>query len=142
MENGPFPDVICILSIYTISMIKILVVDEEASIRRGLRMRLNAERDFIVVGETGDGWEAIQLVRELQPDVVLTGIRLPGMDGIALTERLHRDFPGCAVVILNLYDDQSKHERALKVGASAIVSNKIPNGELMDAIRKSVRISK
>jgi two-component system nitrate/nitrite response regulator NarL len=123
-------------------MIKILIVDEEASIRRGLRMRLYVERDFIVVGETGDGWEAMQLVRELRPDVVVTDIQLTGMDGIALTERLHRDFPSCAVIILSLYDDRSNHERAMKSGASAFVSKKKPNGELMEAIRKSARVSK
>ena len=116
-------------------MIKILIVDEEASIRRGLRMRLNVETDFFVTGETGDGWEALRLVRELQPDVVVTGIQLSGMDGITLTERLHRDFPNCPVVVLSLYDEQSNRERALKAGASAFVSKQKPDGELIEAIR-------
>ncbi|KAA0258707.1 MAG: DNA-binding response regulator [Chloroflexi bacterium] len=65
-------------------------------------MRLNAEGDLVVVGETGDGREAMQLVRVLQSDVILTNIQLLGMDGIALAERLRRDFPDCAVVVLNL----------------------------------------
>ena len=95
-------------------MIKILLVDEQASIRRGVRMRLLLEPDFAVVGEASDGWEALGLVRELRPDVVVTGIRLPGMDGIALTERLRHDFPDCAVVILSLYDDPATQERAAK----------------------------
>jgi two-component system, NarL family, response regulator NreC len=118
-------------------MIKILLVDEEASIRRGLRMRLNVETDFIVIGETGDGWDALRLVRELQPDVVVTGINLPGMDGIALTERLRRDFPNCAVIILSLYDEPSNRERAAKAGASAFVSKQKPDGELTEAIRST-----
>jgi DNA-binding NarL/FixJ family response regulator len=116
-------------------MIKILIVDEEASIRRGLRMRLNVETDFIVTGETGDGWDALRLVRELQPDVVVTGINLPGMDGFTLTERLHSDFPNCVVIVLSLYDEQSNRELALKAGASAFVSKQKPDGELIEAIR-------
>ena len=119
-------------------MIKILIVDEEASIRRGLRMRLNVETDFVVAGEAGDGWEALRLVRELQPDVVVTGINLPGMDGITLTERLHRDFPNCAVIILSLYDEPSNRERAAKAGASAFLSKQKPNGELTETIRRVV----
>jgi DNA-binding NarL/FixJ family response regulator len=121
-----------------VGMIKILLVDEEASIRRGLRMRLNVETDFIVTGETGDGWDALRLVRELQPDVVVTVINLPGMDGITLTERLHRDFPNCAEIILSLYDEPSNRERAAKAGASAFVSKQKPDGELTEAIRAAV----
>lgn len=137
MTNRPSPDAHFIATRYTVGMIKILLVDEEASIRRGLRMRLNVETDFIVTGETGDGWEALRLVRELQPDVVVTGINLPGMDGITLTERLRHDFPNCAVVVLSLYDEPSNRERALKAGASAFVSKQKPNGELVDAIRSA-----
>jgi two-component system response regulator NreC len=138
MMNRPSPDADFIATRYTVDMIKILLVDEEASIRRGLRMRLNVEADFIVTGETGDGWDALRLVRELQPDVVVTDIQLPGMDGIALTERLHRDFPNCAVIILSLYDEPSNRERAAKAGASAFVSKQKPNGELTEAIRMAV----
>ena len=101
-------------------------------------MRLNVETDFFVTGETGDGWEALRLVRELQPDVVVTGINIPGMDGIALTERLRHDFPNCAVIILSLYDEQSNRERAAKAGASAFVSKQKPDDELIDAIRSAV----
>ena len=138
MANRPSPDADFIATRYTMDMIKILLVDEEASIRRGLRMRLNVEADFIVTGETGDGWDALRLVRELQPDVIVTGINLPGMDGIALTERLHRDFPECAVIILSLYDEPSNRERAAKAGASAFVSKQKPDGELTETIRRAV----
>jgi two-component system nitrate/nitrite response regulator NarL len=119
-------------------MIKILLVDEQASIRRGVRMRLSLEPDFAVVGEASEGWEALGLVRELRPDVVVTGIRLPGIDGIALTERLHHDFPNCAIVVLSLYDEQSNRERSLKAGASAFVSKQNPDGMLVNAIREAV----
>lgn len=116
-------------------MIKILLVDEGASIRRGVRMRFSLEPDFAVVGEASDGWEALDLVRELRPDVVVTGIRLPGMDGIALIERLRRDFPNCAVVVLSLYDDSVTRERAARAGAACFISKQKPNGDLAEAIR-------
>jgi DNA-binding NarL/FixJ family response regulator len=119
-------------------MIKILLVDEQASIRRGVRMRLSLEPDFAVVGEASEGWEALALVRELRPDVVVTGIRLPGMDGIALTERLRQDFPECAVVILSLYDDPGTQDRAARAGAVSFISKQNPNGELVEAIRSAV----
>ena len=119
-------------------MIKILLVDENAKIRRGVRMRLALEADFTVVGDTSDGWEALAMVRELQPDVVVTGIRLQGLNGIALTERLQHDFPICAVVILSLYDDQANRERAAKAGAAFFVSKQNPDGELVKAIRSAV----
>ena len=98
-------------------------------------MRLTVESDLSVVGEAGDGWEALRFVRELQPDVVVTGIHLPGMDGITLTERLRRDFPNCPVIILSLYDEPSNLKRAAKAGASAFVSKQKPDGELIEAIR-------
>jgi DNA-binding NarL/FixJ family response regulator len=138
VENRLFPDADFTASYYTAGMIKILLVDEQASIRRGLRMRLTVESDLSVVGEAGDGWEALRFVRELQPDVVVTGIHLPGMDGITLTERLRRDFPNCAVIILSLYDESSNLERAAKAGASDFVSKQKPDGELVQAIRKAV----
>ena len=72
------------------------------------------------------------------PDVVVTGINLPGMDGIALTERLRHDFPNCAVIILSLYDEPSNRERAAKAGASAFVSKQRPDGMLVNAIRNAV----
>lgn len=120
-------------------MIKILLVDEQASIRRGVRMRLTLEPDFAVVGEAGDGWTALHLVRELQPDVVVTGIRLPGLDGIALTERLRHDFPGCAVVVLSLYDDPLHRDKAARAGVVSFISKQRTDGELVTAVRAAAQ---
>jgi DNA-binding NarL/FixJ family response regulator len=138
MSPNPLPDAQPTQWGYTESMIKILLVDEQASIRRGVRMRLSLEPDFAVVGEASEGWEALGLVRELRPDVVVTGIRLSGMDGITLTERLRQDFPDCAVIILSLYDDPATQKRALKAGAASFISKQNPNGELAEAIRTAV----
>ena len=76
-------------------MIKILLVDDDPNIRRGLRMLLVIEPDFSVVGEAGDGWEALRLARELQPDVVVMDIRLPNLDGLSAAERLRASQPNC-----------------------------------------------
>jgi DNA-binding NarL/FixJ family response regulator len=138
MAYYPLPDVQPTQGGYTESMINILLVDEQASIRRGVRMRLLVEPGFAVIGEANDGWDALAKVRELHPDVILTGIRLPGLDGIALTERIRHDFPNCAVVILSLYDDSATQERALNAGAAFFISKQKPNGELVEAIRSAV----
>ena len=116
-------------------MIQILLVEEKATIRHGVRMRLSLEPDFSVVGEVGDGNEARAMVRKLRPDVVLTGIRLPGMDGIALAERLHVEFPECVVVILSLYDDPDTRKRAMEAGASSFISKQNPDSDIPETIR-------
>lgn len=116
-------------------MIHILLVDEVASVRQGVRMRLALEPDLVVVGEAGDSAEALQLVAKLQPDVVVTGIRFPELDGIAMTARLRHDFPNCAVVILSLYDDAFNRERALQAGAAFFVSKQESDTVLVEAIR-------
>ncbi len=135
MQSDPMPDANQRAPSYTKHMIKILIADEEARIRRGVRMRLLLEPDFVVVGETNDGWEVLQLVRDLQPDVVVMSIRLQGLDGLSVTERLARDFSHCAVVILSLYDDLATQEQSARVGAVAFVSKQKPDGELIAAIR-------
>jgi two-component system response regulator DesR len=117
------------------SMIQVLLVEEKATIRHGVRMRLSVEPDFSVVGEVGDGNEALTMVRELRPDVVLTGVRLPGMDGIALAERLHVEFPECVVVILSLYDDPDTRKRAMEAGASSFISKQNPDSDIPETIR-------
>jgi DNA-binding NarL/FixJ family response regulator len=103
-------------------MIKVLLVEEQQNVRRGIRMRLALEKDILIVEETDDGWDALQLAREHSPQVVVTGIRLSGLDGFQLTERLSRDIQGCTVVFLSLYDDLQTRERASQAGASFFVS--------------------
>jgi DNA-binding NarL/FixJ family response regulator len=98
-------------------------------------MRLALEPDFTVVGEAADGWEALQEARELQPDVVVTGIHPPYLDGIALTGRLRRDFPDCAVIVLTLYDDAITRRHAEEAGAAVFISLQDPDEMLMSAIR-------
>lgn len=119
-------------------MIKILLVDDDPNIRRGVRMHLVLESDISVVGEAGDGWEALRLARELQPDVVVMDIRLPYLDGLSAAERLYESQHQCAVIILTLYDEPSNRERAKQIGVAAFIPKQKTDGELVNAIRNAI----
>lgn len=131
------PDAQTICSRYITYMIKILLVDENINIRRGVRLRLSLEPDIVIVGEAGNGWEAIEQVRELTPDVIVTGLQLKGMDGISLTQRIQRDFPTCTVIILSIRDDALTQKRAKEAGAVFFLSKHDPDRELVTAIRRA-----
>jgi DNA-binding NarL/FixJ family response regulator len=118
-------------------MIKILLVDDDPNIRRGVRMLLGLEPDLSVVGEAGDGWEAVRLARELQPDVVVMDIRLPSLDGLSAAERLLVSRPHCAVIVLTLYDEPANRQRAEQIGVSAFIGKQKTDGELVSAIRSA-----
>jgi DNA-binding NarL/FixJ family response regulator len=116
-------------------MIRILLVDDQQNIRRGLRMRLGLEPDLTVVGEAGDGEAALRLARLVAPDVVVMDVEMPGVDGIAATEMLLRAEPRCAVVVLTLHDDAVTRERAAAAGACGFVSKTRIDDCLLSAIR-------
>ncbi|MBE0669945.1 MAG: response regulator transcription factor [Anaerolineales bacterium] len=119
-------------------MIKILLVDDDPNIRRGVRMHLALEPDLSVVGEARDGWESLRLARELQPDVVVMDIRLPDLDGLSAAERLRESQPHCKVIILTLYDEPLNRKRAEQAGVSAFIPKQKTDGELVNAIRKVI----
>jgi DNA-binding NarL/FixJ family response regulator len=126
----------CFMTVYRLGvMIKVLLAEEQQNVRRGIRMRLDLENDIAIVGETDDGWDALRLVREHSPQVVVTSIELSGLDGFQLTERLSRDISGCSVVILSLYDDLQMQKRAFRAGASSFVSKQESDDKLIAAIR-------
>lgn len=113
--------------------IRVLVVDRQPSVRRGLKMRLKLEEDLEVVGEAGDATQAIPLARALHPDVILMDIEMPG--GIAVTEALRSAAPHSAVVVLTLRDDATTQEQAREAGAAAFVAKHRTEGILLAAIR-------
>lgn len=115
--------------------IRVLLVDDQPTVRQGLRMHLSCAADIAVAGEAGDGATAIELASELAPDVVVMDISMPGMDGLEATRRL-RAAGGPAVVMLSLKDDAASRARATEAGARAFVSKNEPAGDLVDAIRR------
>jgi len=116
------------------SRIRLLLADDQVLFRQGLRTILESEPDLEVVGEAGDGLEAVELTRTRQPDVVLMDIRMPRMDGVEATRRI-REAGGAQVVILSTYDDDELVFEALRVGAAGYLLKDFPAEELIKAIR-------
>src|ERR1700687_3195490 len=104
-----------------VGMIRLLLVDDQPSVRQGLRMRLTLEPDMTVVGEASNGREAMTLVQQLAPDIVLMDVEMPGMDGITATFEMRASSPQSAVVMLSICDDVSTRARAQAAGAAAFV---------------------
>lgn len=119
-------------------MIRLLLVDDQKNVRRGLRMRLELEPDVEVVGEAENGENAIDQANMLRPDIVLMDVEMPKMDGISATEALHNAESPCSVVILSLYDDTLTRERAKQAGAKAFVAKHQLEQTLMACIRSVV----
>src|SRR5512141_303711 len=97
--------------------IRVLIVDDHAMIRRGLRSLLSSFEDIRVVGEASDGASALQAVAAHSPDVLLLDVQMTGPDGIAVASRLHKEFPQLRIIILSAYDDQEYVKGALQAGA-------------------------
>jgi DNA-binding NarL/FixJ family response regulator len=117
-------------------MIRLLIVDDQPAIRRGLRMLLTAESDLSVVGETSEGEAALDLASSLHPDVVLMDVELPHMNGIAATRAIQAIRPPVAVIILSIHDDALTQARAAEAGAAAFVTKSMPAETLLTAIRR------
>jgi len=115
-------------------VIRILLADDQPLVRTGFRMILEAEPDMEVVGEAGDGADAVRQVRKLRPDVVVMDIRMPVQDGITATERIAADGQARVLVLTTFHLDEHV-VRALRAGASGFMLKDIDAGRLLDAIR-------
>ncbi len=114
----------------------VLIVDDQALVRAGFRMILEAEEDMEVVGEAADGREAITEARRLRPDVVLMDVRMPDVDGIEATRRLlAEDRSAVKVVMLTTFDMDEYVYDALRAGASGFLLKDVPPEQLVDGIR-------
>jgi DNA-binding NarL/FixJ family response regulator len=116
-------------------MIRVLLADDQGLVRTGFRMILGTEDDIEVVGEAADGLEAVRLVTELEPDVVLMDIRMPGLDGIEATRRAVAARPQLRVVVLTTFDLDEYVYAALRAGASAFLLKDAKESQLLAAIR-------
>jgi NarL family two-component system response regulator YdfI len=120
-------------------MIRVLIADDHEVVRDGLRLILETEEDFEVVGEAGDGAVAVQLVEQLQPDVVLMDLRMPGMDGLQAIEQIHSNWPKIAVVILTTYNEDNLMVRGLRAGARGYLLKDTNRQILFDSLRAAAR---
>ncbi len=117
--------------------IRVLVVDDQALVRAGFRMILEAEPDLVAAGEASDGAQALVQMDVCHPDVVLMDVRMPGLDGIEATRRILGDgaHPAAKVIMLTTFDmDQYVHD-ALRAGASGFLLKDVPPEQLVDGIR-------
>jgi DNA-binding NarL/FixJ family response regulator len=116
--------------------VRVLIADDQALVRAGFRMILEAEDDFEVVGEAGNGEQAVSESRRLEPDVVLMDVRMPDVDGIEATRRLLGEANGIPrVVMLTTFDMDEYVYDALRAGASGFLLKDVPPEQLVDGIR-------
>lgn len=119
-------------------MISILLADDHPVVRRGLRALLEAEPDFRVAGETGDGLEAVRLVEELRPQVLVLDLMMPGVGGLEVARQVNHRFPATRVVILSMHANEAYVLEALRNGASGYVLKDAGGKELVQAVRAVV----
>lgn len=114
---------------------RVLIVDDHAILREGLRALLSYYDDIDVVGEAQDGAEAVQRAGELQPDIVLMDIAMPGMNGLEATQRIRAQYPDIRVLILTQHEDPQYVMPLLQAGASGFVSKRALGNDLINALR-------
>lgn len=115
--------------------ISVLLVDDHAVVRQGLCAFLNLQDDIDIVGEASDGQEAVEMVKELLPDVVLMDLIMPRMDGIEATREVRRLSPGTQVLVLTSFAEDDKVFPAIKAGAMGYQMKDVSPADLADAIR-------
>ncbi len=119
--------------------IRLLLVDDHAVVRSGLRMLLESESDVEIIGEAGTAHEALESAKTLQPDVILMDIGLPDMSGIEATRELKRRFPGIFIVALTIHEDKEYFFKMLEAGAAGYVPKRAAPEELLTAIRSAAK---
>ena len=120
-------------------MIKVLLADDQELIRQSLSFVMSKQEDIEMVGTAANGREALELVEEKRPDVVLLDIRMPEMDGVECTRRIKQEFPGIKVIILTTFDDDDYVFDALRYGASGYLLKGVSVDGLTNAVREAAR---
>ncbi len=118
--------------------IRVMLVDDHTVVRRGLAAVLSVSDDMCLIGEAGDGEEAIHLCERLQPDVILMDMLMPKMDGIAATKAIHDRWPKVRIIALTSFKEKEYVEGALKVGATSYMLKNVSADELLSAIRRAM----
>ena len=122
--------------------VKVLIVDGHPVIRQVLKMQIELAQGLSVIADADTVLEAIKLITQLKPDVILIDLDMPGVDGIAITRELHRSVPQVPLLILSLIDDEDSCLKAFEAGAAGFVKKNVNTTELIDAIRHLALTSK
>ncbi len=120
-------------------MIRLLLVDDQSLVRRGLKALLETDAEFVVVGEGSNGQEAVELVEQLQPDLVLMDVQMPVVDGVAGTREICQRFPKTRVLVLTTFPNQEYVTQSLQVGAAGYLLKNTPFEELTQAIHLALK---
>ncbi|QNB46922.1 response regulator [Thermanaerosceptrum fracticalcis] len=120
--------------------IRVLLVDDTDETRDNVRRILSFDREVAVIGEARDGLEALQKVQALNPDVVLMDVNMPKLDGIAATERISLEYPGCAVIFLSVQGEPEYLRKAMMAGARDYLVKPFSGDELMDTIKRAYQL--
>jgi DNA-binding NarL/FixJ family response regulator len=116
--------------------VRLLIADDHALVRQGLRGMLEREPDIEVVGEAHNGREAVELCRVLGPNLVLMDVRMPEIDGLEATRTIKHERPEVSVLMVTMHDNQDYVREAAKAGAAGYVLKDAPRDELIDAVRR------
>lgn len=117
-------------------MVRVLLVDDDERVRRGWQMRLALEPDIVVVGAAGELETAVLTATTTQPHVILLDIKLPGSNGLDGLHQLRQAAPGCAIIIITVYDSAANRRQALAAGANAFISKQANFDQLLALIRR------
>jgi len=120
-------------------MARLVIADDHAIVRAGLRTLIHDETGLDLIGEAAGGYEAIELVEKYQPDVLVLDISMPDLDGISVTRMLKPNFPNLRILILTLHEDEALLKEAIKAGASGYILKRAAESELISAVQVILR---
>lgn len=116
--------------------IKILVVDDHAIVRAGLKALIQSDPSLLIIGEASGGLEAVSLVGKLLPDVIVLDLSMPDMDGILVTKELHAQYPHIRILILTVHEDEALLREVIRSGASGYILKNAAENELNEAVKR------
>jgi DNA-binding NarL/FixJ family response regulator len=122
-----------------VKKLRLLLVDDQAMFREGLRLILSQQTDFEIVGEAGDGIVALESTRRIAPDVILMDLRMPNMGGIEATRLIKKEAPSVKVIVLTTFEEDEEVFSALRAGAAGFLLKDSPSEKLCEAIRLAAR---
>ena len=119
--------------------IGVVIADDHEMVLRGLRMTINGETDMELLGEARNGFQAVELAREMKPDVILLDLQMPGLDGILAAKKIHGEDNDIAILVLTSFRDDSQLFSAMRAGISGYLLKDMDGEELVDAIRGAAK---